>query len=76
MPWIVVNEDRCKGCGLCIHFCPKKAIGIAEHLNKRGYYPAALINREACIGCGICARMCPDVAISVYKEDKQEKQSA
>lgn len=72
MPWIVINENRCKGCGFCINFCPKKVIGVAEYLNSRGYYPSKMINQLECIGCGICARMCPDVAISVYKEDKVE----
>jgi len=76
VPWIVVNEDRCKGCSLCVNFCPKKVIAIAEHLNARGYYPATLVNQPGCIGCGICARMCPDVAISVYKEDKAEVKAA
>lgn len=73
MPWIEINEDRCKGCGLCIHFCPKQVIGVADHLNAKGYYPAKLIDQSNCIGCAICARMCPDVAISVYKEEKGEK---
>ena len=69
MPWIEVNEDLCKGCRLCVTFCPKQVIGIADHLNKKGYFPATLKDKENCIGCAICAMMCPDVAITVYKED-------
>jgi len=71
MPYIVVNENRCKGCQFCVHFCPKQVIKISDRLNAKGYYVAELFDKSGCIGCGICARMCPDVAISVYKEAKQ-----
>jgi 2-oxoglutarate ferredoxin oxidoreductase subunit delta len=72
MPWIIVNENRCKGCGLCINFCPKKVLGTADHLNPKGYYPVTMTDKSNCIGCAICARVCPDVALSVYKEDDQK----
>jgi 2-oxoglutarate ferredoxin oxidoreductase subunit delta len=71
MPYIVVNENRCKGCKLCVNFCPKQVLRISERLNSKGYYVSELFDRDNCIGCGICARMCPDVAISVYREEKQ-----
>ena len=65
---VMVNEDVCKGCGLCIDACPKKIMEInKEHLNKKGYHPAHCVSLEACIGCAFCATMCPDVAIVVEK---------
>jgi len=67
MPKIEVDVERCKGCLLCAHFCPKKIIGPSEKLNTKGYYPAMLMESDKCIGCATCARMCPDVAIEVYK---------
>lgn len=71
MPYIKVRESFCKGCQLCVNFCPKHVIRISGRLNSKGYYVAELFDPSGCIGCGICARMCPDVAISVYREEKQ-----
>jgi len=46
MAKIVVDEERCKGCELCIPACPKHIIVMAEHFNKKGYHPAKQINPE------------------------------
>lgn len=70
--YIVIDKERCKGCGLCIFFCPKKVIGQAKGFNQKGYTPAEVIEGKAeeCTGCTSCAIMCPDVAISVYRRPK------
>lgn len=65
---VVIDEEKCKGCGLCINFCPQKILKAGTHLNAKGYYPAVCIDIEKCTGCAICAIMCPDVAIEVYRE--------
>lgn len=68
MPKIIINEDRCKGCGLCANACPKKIIALSKgKLNAKGYHPAELTDQEKCIGCSSCAIMCPDVAIIVER---------
>ncbi|MHB0997735.1 MAG: 4Fe-4S binding protein [Armatimonadota bacterium] len=64
---IVINEERCKGCRLCIHFCPKKQIDVSEEFNSKGYHPCVFRDTGECKGCTICAMMCPDVAIEVYR---------
>ncbi len=65
---IVINEDYCKGCGLCLSACPQHLIKIEESVSAKGYYPAAFVDPEAkCTACALCARMCPDVAIEVFK---------
>jgi 2-oxoisovalerate ferredoxin oxidoreductase delta subunit len=28
--WVEVNYDYCKGCGICAHECPTKAITMVE----------------------------------------------
>lgn len=63
----VFNEDRCKGCELCISACPKKIIRLADRFNSKGYRPAEVTDQNQCTGCAFCARMCPDVVIEVYK---------
>ena len=69
MPKVTVNEDVCKGCGLCVKYCPQSLIMICEsELNGLGYRPAGFSDGDDnCKGCKICAEMCPDVAIEVYK---------
>lgn len=68
MSRIVIDENRCKGCGLCTIACPYELVHISEHFNAKGYRPAAFTDPDdACIGCANCATMCPDVAIVVYR---------
>lgn len=68
MPKVTFQQDRCKGCGLCVEACPKKILEIAKDLiNKKGHNPARITNQEACIGCAFCATMCPDCVITVEK---------
>ena len=64
---IEIDRERCKGCTLCIEFCPKKSIYLSEDLNLKGYFVAAYGDGEECTGCGICALMCPEVAIEVER---------
>lgn len=67
---VVFNEEKCKGCELCISVCPVKILCIdKERINKKGYHPATVTEETRCIGCGNCATMCPDGAISVYLID-------
>lgn len=65
------DEERCKGCELCVAACPKQVLAIGEHLNGMGFHPAVLVDEDRCISCAFCARMCPDVVITVRKEDKK-----
>jgi len=62
-----VIEERCKGCGICVEFCPKKVLTISKHSNTKGYFPPDVIENVNCINCGLCALLCPDFAI--YVED-------
>ena len=64
---ISIDQERCKGCELCIEFCPKKAIYLSDRLNLKGYFVAAFDDGKECTGCATCAVMCPDVAIEVMK---------
>ena len=53
---IVIDEEKCKGCGLCQKHCPVKAIE-GEGRNPR------VINQDKCIKCGTCLTSCPFHAI-------------
>ena len=68
MASVTVNEDLCKGCGLCVDACPKGIMKLDKsQLNKKGYHTARCSDPDTCIGCAFCAVMCPDIAITVEK---------
>jgi 2-oxoglutarate ferredoxin oxidoreductase subunit delta len=64
---ITIDQERCKGCSLCIEFCPKQAIVLSNKLNLKGYFVAASPEDSGCNGCATCVLMCPEIAIEVYK---------
>ncbi|WP_456472326.1 4Fe-4S dicluster domain-containing protein [Methanocaldococcus sp.] len=65
---IIVNKELCKGCYICINFCPKKVFVVDKEMNDKGIYPSKPENVEKCSNCKICELMCPDQAIVVIKE--------
>ncbi|KWW30625.1 MAG: 2-oxoglutarate ferredoxin oxidoreductase subunit delta [bacterium P3] len=63
---IVIDTERCKGCGVCIEHCPMHCIELSKNVNGKGYNYTQTVN-DNCIGCASCAIVCPDGVISVYK---------
>jgi NAD-dependent dihydropyrimidine dehydrogenase PreA subunit len=62
-----VDEEECKGCGLCIEACPPKVISLSERLNHYGYR-TAFYRGNGCTACGICFMVCPEPgAITVLR---------
>ncbi|KGG79444.1 hypothetical protein Y919_12045 [Caloranaerobacter azorensis H53214] len=58
---LIIKKDWCKGCGICVEFCPKKVLAL-----KNG--KVEIINLDACIKCGLCELRCPDYAIFLRGE--------
>lgn len=68
---VEIDTGFCKGCGLCVQFCPVHILELdASVITPKGYHPAHCIDEALCTGCATCALMCPDVAITVYREVK------
>jgi 2-oxoglutarate ferredoxin oxidoreductase subunit delta len=63
---VVINQEHCKNCGVCIEFCRKGVIGVSQTRNSVGFHPVEVQKPEECIGCLRCALMCPDACIEVY----------
>ncbi len=51
---VAVQEERCRGCGICEEVCPQGAIRVRE---------VAVIDQSRCVGCGICVEECPHGAL-------------
>ncbi|MEM3022744.1 MAG: 4Fe-4S binding protein [Candidatus Bathyarchaeia archaeon] len=64
---VAIDSELCKGCGICIEFCPTKALALGDSLNSKGVRPAVLRDPSACRLCGLCELYCPDFAIAVAK---------
>jgi 2-oxoglutarate ferredoxin oxidoreductase subunit delta len=58
----VINREWCKGCGICVHFCPRSVLALDEE--------EKAIPRQAdqCICCRLCEFRCPDLAIEILTE--------
>lgn len=70
---IVIDGNRCKGCGLCMAACPKKHIRMTDQEDSRGKRMAGIEEHPDCTGCGFCYMVCPDVAITVYRREGKAK---
>ena len=58
---VVIDRNRCNGCGLCVNACHEGAIGMVEG-------KAALVSENLCDGIGDCLPACPMDAISFTDE--------
>ena len=58
-----ILEDRCKGCGYCIEFCPRGVLEFSKKYNAKGYHPPVIVQAEDCVNCHYCEIICPEFAI-------------
>jgi len=62
---IYIDGNLCKGCELCIHYCPKKVYTMTDKVNRKGYNVMGVARPEDCVRCKLCMKSCPDLAIYV-----------
>ncbi|HIE33793.1 MAG TPA: 4Fe-4S dicluster domain-containing protein [Candidatus Altiarchaeales archaeon] len=55
---IWINEDICKGCGMCADVCPNNVVEKQEN-----FEPTKVVNSDDCIECLSCLEICPAYAI-------------
>ena len=64
---VVVDMEKCKGCGVCVVNCPTNTLALHKEVNGKGYNFSFMANPDACTGCTNCATVCPDTVITVYR---------
>ncbi len=59
---VFIKKNQCKGCELCIEFCPKSVLARSKGFNPKGYHYPVVTSAE-CINCRLCVSVCPEYAI-------------
>jgi Fe-S-cluster-containing hydrogenase component 2 len=57
---MVINQEKCTGCGACVEACPNGAISLDGGV--------AVIDQAECSSCQVCADVCPEGALQFSKE--------
>jgi 2-oxoglutarate ferredoxin oxidoreductase subunit delta len=58
---VVIFGMWCKGCGLCVEFCPTGVLSLNEDSHP------VVVHAEKCTACHWCDTHCPDLAIVVHR---------
>lgn len=61
---ILIDKERCKGCGYCIRECSQNALSFSGKMNQQGIIYVQ-VDEEKCVGCGICFTVCPDQVFEI-----------
>jgi len=69
---LIIERERCKGCGFCVAFCPTNALRMSEGFNRRGYHPPDPTEGK-CLDCGFCELICPDFSIYSTVSSQREQ---
>jgi len=62
---VIIDEEKCNGCGLCVPACAEGAIQIIDG-------KAKLLADNLCDGLGACLGHCPEDAIKVIKREADD----
>jgi len=61
---IILDKERCTGCGKCIEACPFGALELQDNLPR---------SNEECRLCSLCVKACPEGALSLPEEVKKKR---
>ncbi len=55
---IIIDLEKCQGCGECVDICPMDVLEMKDE-------KATVVDLEECAGCLSCVESCPEEAIEV-----------
>jgi len=61
IPQIVIDQNLCSGCGVCVAVCPYDAPRLMKSDSGR----VAVIDNFKCKRCGLCSSACPAGAVTI-----------
>ncbi len=64
--------ERCKGCQLCVTYCPRDVLEMSGLFNTKGYHPPQVGDPQGCLACGLCEMLCPEFAIYVVEVTREQ----
>ena len=70
---VEINKKLCKGCYICIRFCPMGVFAQSDEIGELGYSLAKVQFPEKCTGCKMCLLYCPDFATAVEEKGGKKK---
>ena len=74
---LLIDREKCTGCGLCAIDCQTKALVIHPKNEKDSYQ--LLFRQEACNACGVCEKSCPEHCLQFiekeFEKDETEKET-
>lgn len=62
---LVINTEWCKGCGICVAFCPKQVLALNRNDK------AEAVRYQDGTACRMCEWRCPDLAIEILIPQKE-----
>jgi len=68
MPEIRIDQERCKGCDLCLKLCPKQVFQESQEIGTKGFRLRVPELSSQCSNCGLCKYFCPEGAIILESE--------
>jgi formate hydrogenlyase subunit 6/NADH:ubiquinone oxidoreductase subunit I len=67
-----IDEEKCNGCGRCVHTCPVEAMTMVSANNSQRYEKKkAKLHEDICLGCGVCIRACPTKALGLISREER-----
>lgn len=64
---ILIDTEKCTGCGECIRLCVPEAMSIVDG--------TISIDGDKCVQCGGCAQVCPNQALELVIEARPVRQA-
>ncbi|MBD3194066.1 MAG: 4Fe-4S dicluster domain-containing protein [Candidatus Lokiarchaeota archaeon] len=69
---LILNREKCTGCGTCSRVCPKEAVsrgpvGASRRFPTTQDIIPEVYNPKKCVFCGTCVLMCPFGALTLKK---------